>query len=117
MGFDIVDSNMSADLGSLKGVLVTGGGGFIGKPLVSVLSDHVKVVSLDIKDNNGRKAGVESLKADITDKEALQSALEGVEFDAAIHLAALKRGSKEDIHKVLHPIRQDPLCRIGDMPA
>lgn len=67
--------------------LVTGGSGFIGRPLVNALfnAKH-KVKVLDIKETDFPKS-VEFIKGDIRDIETVKQALKGI--DVVFHLAAI----------------------------
>lgn len=81
-------------------VLITGGAGFIGSRLAIQLADDGHAVSVldnfleqvhgtDPEENEGYRALAEAariIRADITDRLALESALEGIE--AVVHLAA-----------------------------
>lgn len=67
-------------------VLITGGNGLIGEAIIDRLGDRddLEFTPLDVEDHPDR----ETIVADITDFEAMESAVEG--FDAVIHLAAAK---------------------------
>src|SRR3989338_5826699 len=70
-------------------VLVTGGTGLIGRPLVQLLLEegaNVRVASLD--DASRVPPGVEFLRADLTRFEACREACEGIEY--VFHLAGIK---------------------------
>ncbi len=72
-------------------VLVTGGTGLIGIPLVKKLDRmgaNVRVISLD--DKSPFEENIEFIKGDICDKEVCESALEGI--DIVFHLAGIKGG-------------------------
>lgn len=81
-------------------ILVTGGGGFIGRYVCSSLSaGGKKVLALDQK-SPGAPAGesaYHSLKCDITDKDRLEDVFREHSFTAIIHLASLlNTASRED---------------------
>jgi len=75
-------------------ILVTGGAGFIGRWVVEKLLNHYEVVALDNLSNGSvknisefhGKPNFRFMKADVLDKELLNSAFKGV--DLCIHLAA-----------------------------
>ncbi|MDP3921275.1 MAG: NAD-dependent epimerase/dehydratase family protein [Candidatus Omnitrophota bacterium] len=74
-----------------KKVLVTGGTGMIGTPLVNMLAEagaRVRIASLD--NPFGLPEGAEFLKVDLTRWEACLKACEGVDF--IFHLAGIKGG-------------------------
>jgi nucleoside-diphosphate-sugar epimerase len=78
-----------------KTILVTGGSGYIGAPLVQVLregGDEVRVLDSLLHDQEDiaveqERAGVQVIRADIRDAQARRGALAGV--DAVVHLAAI----------------------------
>jgi len=74
-----------------KNVLVTGGSGLIGIPLVKKLVEtgaYVRVVSLDEK--SPFEDSIDFIKGDICNKEVCESILEGI--DVVFHLAGIKGG-------------------------
>jgi len=81
-------------------VLVTGGNGFIGRPLVAALSkrgDRVRV--LDVAD--GHAPGIEYLRGSVDDRGAVDDALDGI--DCVYHLAGIPhfwRRDKADFDRV-----------------
>ena len=72
-----------------RSVLVTGGGGFIGKHLRPLLERQgLNVVSLDCR------------QCDITDSEQVEAIFRTHRFEAVIHLASiLPTASRQDPHK------------------
>jgi dihydroflavonol-4-reductase len=87
-------------------VLVTGGCGFVGRHLVDVLAargDDVRVI--DICDPAAFPASVEYRRASILDRDAVESALEGV--DRLYHIAGIA-------HLWTHPVSKfDDINRRG----
>ena len=69
-------------------VLVTGATGAVGPCVVDALCSaghQVRSFSLDVLPSGAFPSGVQSLIGDVTDKSAIQSAMQGV--DAVVHLA------------------------------
>ena len=81
-------------------ILVTGGKGFIGRSVCSVLSAHGKqVVALDRKGLSGSadKRPYLSVECDIEDKNHVERIFQQYSFTAVVHLASLLRtASQED---------------------
>jgi nucleoside-diphosphate-sugar epimerase len=83
---------------------VTGGGGFIGAAIARELAtEGAKVVGLDVNPSVAdrvREAGAAFAEADVTDRDALDAALEGVEL--VVHTAAFVHewGEMEDFVEV-----------------
>ncbi|MGH8156501.1 MAG: NAD-dependent epimerase/dehydratase family protein [Rhodanobacter sp.] len=73
---------------SIRRVLVTGGTGFIGKRLIRWLVDNKGVTVIALGRRPCAGAGIESIIAPELDLSAISQALQGVSFDAVIHLAA-----------------------------
>lgn len=75
-------------MSTYKTALVTGGAGFIGRHLVTLLvSKGVKVRVLDPGQDAGLPAGIEYIKGSILDEATLDKAMAGME--SVYHLAAL----------------------------
>ncbi len=73
-----------------KAVLVTGASGMLGTEFVRVLSKHYKVYALWNRCQvTVESANVTPIKVDLTDKDAVHAALEGVQCDEIVHCAAL----------------------------
>ncbi len=80
-------------------VLVTGGSGFIGRHVVSVLSsDGARVRVLDLKPHPD--PSVDVVIGDISDREAVDRAFDGG-FDSIVHLAAITSVLRSLEHPVL----------------
>ena len=74
-----------------KNILVTGGTGLIGIPLVKKLHElgaNIRVVSLD--ENSPLGQDIEFVRADICEREVCKEVLEGI--DIVFHLAGIKGG-------------------------
>jgi nucleoside-diphosphate-sugar epimerase len=75
----------------MTAILVTGGGGFVGRYLVPALQapgDRVRVLALPGEDTSWLEArGVEVLRGDVREPETLVAAMRGI--DAVVHLAAM----------------------------
>jgi len=83
-----------------RSVLVTGGGGFIGKHLRPLLERQgLNVVSLDCR--RGRAGSAPTCyQCDITDSEQVEAIFRTHRFEAVIHLASiLPTASRQDPHK------------------
>lgn len=79
----------------MKKVLVTGGGGYLGSYVVDALLGDYEVTSFDIKPP---KADIAHVIGNVTDMDAVKSAVEGM--DAVIHIAAvptINSGTPEQI--------------------
>jgi nucleoside-diphosphate-sugar epimerase len=75
----------------MSSVLVTGGNGFVGRHMVSVLQDRgdtVRVLALPGEDTHwlGQR-GIEVRRGDVRDQAAVTAAMDGM--DAVLHLAAM----------------------------
>jgi NADH dehydrogenase len=82
-------------------VFVTGGTGFLGSRVLSLLKDHgISVVALDrsgaLSQTAGSGAGVETVKADLLQPELYSDAL--AKTDLVLHLAALTGRASEREH-------------------
>jgi len=77
-----------------KSVLVTGGAGYIGSACVDALvkAGHTVTVFDDLSTGQRDKVHPEAnfIQGDITDKEAVRTAVGGAHFDTVIHFAAKK---------------------------
>ena len=82
----------------MRRVLITGGAGRIGQSLRERLSPDYALRLLDIADADGGP-GVEVVRADLTDREAVEAACDGV--DAVIHLGGIPtEAAWEDLVRV-----------------
>ncbi len=91
-------------------LLVTGGAGYIGAHVVrALLADGHDVVVLDDL-STGREsvvpAGVTLVRADVSDREAVEGALRAHAIDGVVHLAA-KKAVGESVERPLHYYRQN----------
>lgn len=77
-----------------KKVLVTGGAGYIGSAVVKALCEEGASVTVfdDLSEGDREKVDPRSefIEGDILDKEALEQAFDGGQFDAVVHCAAKK---------------------------
>jgi uncharacterized protein YbjT (DUF2867 family) len=84
-------------------VLVTGGTGFVGQHVVHALRARELPVRALVRDlrRGARLAawGAELVEGDVTDRESLQAAAEGV--DAVVHLVAIIKGAPADFERVM----------------
>jgi uronate dehydrogenase len=79
----------------MKRILITGSGGLIGRTLRAGLYGHYPALRLlDIKPQDAARAGEELFAADITDPEAMRTALKDV--DCVVHLAGVPRENTWD---------------------
>ena len=75
---------------SLGHVLVTGGSGFLGHHIVSLLTSRnacTKITVLDLKQPPNPVSGVDYQHGDLTDYESLLSILKKARPDAVVHTA------------------------------
>jgi len=80
-------------------ILVTGGRGFIGRSVCSVLSAHGKcVVALDRKGLSGStdKSPYLSVECDIEDKDHVERIFQQYSFTAIVHLASLLKTASQE---------------------
>jgi UDP-glucose 4-epimerase len=96
--------------------LVTGGAGFIGSHLVEALVDRGHTVRVLDNFSSGSPANlakvqerIELIKGDVTDAQALRTAVSGVEF--VFHQAALASVSRS----VIDPVATHHVCATGTM--
>ncbi|MEU3273537.1 NAD-dependent epimerase/dehydratase family protein [Saccharomonospora sp. NPDC006951] len=79
-------------------VLVTGAGGFLGRTVTAKLVQDAHEVTALVRpggsDVSAERARI--VEADITDASQLHDALQGANFDAVVHLAALTRMRESD---------------------
>ena len=80
-------------LRSTNRILITGGAGFVGSNLISLIRAHNADINIRVIDNEVlgsfsviRPYGIEAIKADILNATSLESAL--LDVDAVVHLAA-----------------------------
>src|SRR5579884_2459927 len=73
----------------MKKALVTGGNGFVGKHLVSLLEARGSVVAVLSQNQRGHVGGTKFYEADIRDREEVCSALRDFGPDHIYHLAAV----------------------------
>ena len=79
-------------LARTRRVLVTGGGGYLGRQVVAALAQGAqRVVSLDVRELPGadRLPAVVYASADIRDRARIESLLHEHEIDTVVHLAAI----------------------------
>lgn len=90
----IIASDMAPDaekIRSLGHVLVTGGSGFLGNHIVSLLSSRngaTKITVLDLKTPAIPVAGVEYRQGDLTDYDSMLKLFSSLKFDTVIHTAS-----------------------------
>jgi NADH dehydrogenase len=81
-------------------VLVTGGTGFVGPPVVRALHERGHDVRLLVRGSAGaRDLPGEPVPGDMTDAGSLRRATDGVE--AVVHLVAIRQGSAEQFRRVM----------------
>jgi uncharacterized protein YbjT (DUF2867 family) len=84
-------------------VLVTGGTGFIGPHVIHALRARELPVRALVRDRKRASRltawGVELVEGDVSDPTSLRAACAGV--DAAVHLVAIIKGSREDFDRVM----------------
>jgi NADH dehydrogenase len=88
-------------------ILVTGGTGFVGSPIVRALVDAGHTVRV-LKREPGRSAslpGQEAVQGDMTDAATLRHAVEGQ--DAVVHLVAILSGRREEFERVMEQGTRD----------
>lgn len=94
-----------AEFQSLGHIIVTGGSGFLGNHIVTLLHSrkaYSKLTVLDLKKPAEPVPGVDYKNADLTDYDALLSLFENLKADAVVHTASpnLIVGNKELMYKV-----------------
>lgn len=98
-------------------VLVTGGTGFVGSNLVSHLLKkgfHVNALVRSISNSDHlKKTGAEIFIGDITDKESIRKAMDGVE--TVFHIAALFRqaGFKDSVYRDVNVIGTKNMLEVS----
>jgi NADH dehydrogenase len=88
-------------------ILVTGGTGFVGSPIVRALVDAGHTVRV-LERDPGRSAslpGQEAVQGDMTDAATLRRAVEGQ--DAVVHLVAILSGRREEFERVMEQGTRD----------
>lgn len=110
-----------------KNILVTGGFGYVGASLTPALLKKgykVRVLDLNLYGDDGvksldqslsasEKSGLEHIRADIRDPDAVAAAVKGI--DAVIHLAAISNDPTGDIDETL--TRQTNFDAVGSLVA
>lgn len=86
-------TELFTDLPSLGSILVTGGCGFLGSHIVSLLSERypapkTQIAVLDLHTSRNTYQGVTYHSADVTDASAVRKVLEASKPDVIIHTAS-----------------------------
>jgi hypothetical protein len=81
-------------------ILVTGGLGGVGRPLVQRLLNHGHVVRVLDRSTDDAIAGAECIAGDLTDYNVVRESVAGME--AVIHLAALTHPAAGPAHDIFH---------------
>ena len=86
-------------------ILVTGSTGFVGPHVVHALWERDKPVRALVRTPSGRSAttlaawGAELVQGDMTDRESLRRAVDGVEV--VLHLVAIRQGPEEQFRQIM----------------
>lgn len=83
--------------------LVTGGAGFFGSIMKTILLDRGDtVVSVDLEPDALKRSGFQAYRGDINDDELMERIFAGNEFDGIFHFAALLAHVKKDLPRLWH---------------
>ena len=82
-----------------KRILVIGGKGYVGKPIVELLSNAGYTVTVLSRTGKSQANGVTAVKGDVLDKEALADSIKDSMFDLVVYLAGVVRTLRKSKYK------------------